>query len=246
MGAPRRAEVIGIPRKCTRCGQHKSIENFPLRLRGQARIPYYSRHSQCKECISARKAELRVPKKDSINARIRERRASNPIKTKKQKEKWYATMKAKEKLSSGFITCTKCKIEKPTSEFYKRCVSATGFQYRCKFCAKDWWRSKYYGDVEFRKKALDDATIRNRKAKYGVKPEVFNAILQAQDNKCAICNTVLDGSKFSLKGQLDHCHATGTVRGILCGKCNTSLGGFRDSEHILLAAARYVTRYRSG
>ena len=39
---------------------------------------------------------------------------------------------------------------------------------------------------------------------------------------------------------VDHNHKTGRVRGLLCGNCNTSLGGFKDNPALLNKAIRYI------
>lgn len=77
-----------------------------------------------------------------------------------------------------------------------------------------------------------------RKTKYGLTLAQFDAMLVAQGFECAICSTPLtDGRRTSV----DHCHATGKVRGLLCGHCNSGLGFFKDSPDKLFAAATYLT-----
>lgn len=39
---------------------------------------------------------------------------------------------------------------------------------------------------------------------------------------------------------VDHCHATGAFRGLLCHKCNSALGLMRDDPVLLETAARYL------
>ena len=59
-------------------------------------------------------------------------------------------------------------------------------------------------------------------------------LLDRQGGVCASCST----SEPRGKGDgwhLDHCHATGTIRGVLCGDCNTALGFARDSVERLEA-----------
>ena len=75
--------------------------------------------------------------------------------------------------------------------------------------------------------------------KYGLHTSEYEAILAAQNYKCAICIEPLS------KENVDHNHDTKTVRGILCTHCNTGLGMFKDNTHILSAAIDYLVRHGS-
>ncbi len=62
----------------------------------------------------------------------------------------------------------------------------------------------------------------------------YDAMRQRQNGACAICKR--SGRALCV----DHCHACGKVRGLLCGKCNSVLGFCGDSRAHLLAAATYL------
>ncbi|KKL76070.1 hypothetical protein LCGC14_2048590 [marine sediment metagenome] len=73
--------------------------------------------------------------------------------------------------------------------------------------------------------------------KYGLTLETFESLLASQDNVCAICKT----DEWGKKGPaVDHDHVTGAVRGILCGRCNSGLGHFRDNTDFLTGAIKYL------
>jgi hypothetical protein len=86
-----------------------------------------------------------------------------------------------------------------------------------------------------------------RLAKLGLTPEVFARMLEQQGGRCAICNraeTSTSHSGLVKTLAVDHDHATGIVRGLLCEKCNHGLGRFTDDPEILVAAAEYLIRVR--
>lgn len=65
--------------------------------------------------------------------------------------------------------------------------------------------------------------------KFGVTLEFLEEVLCQQGGKCAICGTVLFFSEprtSTACPHVDHCHATGKVRGILCRRCNQQLGNY--------------------
>ena len=67
-------------------------------------------------------------------------------------------------------------------------------------------------------------------------------MLEKQNGVCKICGDKETTSENGVTRRLavDHCHSTGKVRGLLCGKCNKSLGGFKDSKELLLKVINYL------
>jgi len=74
------------------------------------------------------------------------------------------------------------------------------------------------------------------KRAYGITLDDFDAMVAEQGGRCAICG--VDPPRLSV----DHDHATGQVRGLLCDSCNNGLGRFRDNPDSLMAAAAYLLR----
>ena len=66
----------------------------------------------------------------------------------------------------------------------------------------------------------------------------FKAMLEEQGGVCAICSKPPD------KGHLcvDHSHANGKIRGLLCQRCNTGLGCYYDELDLVMGASAYLRR----
>jgi len=62
------------------------------------------------------------------------------------------------------------------------------------------------------------------------------------DIKATVTECVICGSSEPLV--VDHDHATGEVRGMLCGHCNRGLGHFRDDPQLLEFARIYLLSLR--
>jgi hypothetical protein len=85
---------------------------------------------------------------------------------------------------------------------------------------------------------------------FGLTPDEFERMFQEQAGRCGICGTEMhltgdrrkDGSLKTNGICVDHCHATGVVRGLLCAPCNKGLGFFRDDPERLRAAVAYLAR----
>jgi hypothetical protein len=76
------------------------------------------------------------------------------------------------------------------------------------------------------------------KRRYNLTIEELQTLYEKQNHKCAICHqTELD---LGRKLNVDHCHKTGKVRGLLCGSCNRALGLLQDRAEICLSAANYL------
>lgn len=76
------------------------------------------------------------------------------------------------------------------------------------------------------------------KAKYGMTPEGWQAMFEAQGCKCAICESKDAGAKAGWN--TDHCHKSGRVRFILCAHCNRGLGSFKDNPDVMRKAAKMI------
>lgn len=68
---------------------------------------------------------------------------------------------------------------------------------------------------------------------------------ELQDHRCAICG-VREEDAAGKKLRLDHDHATGRPRALICHHCNCGLGHFRDNPGLLSAAARYLDERKPG
>jgi hypothetical protein len=89
---------------------------------------------------------------------------------------------------------------------------------------------------KYRAKNREAIRIKSRVARYKIDVLEFERLYDLQDACCAICRTAIDK-----KGcHIDHDHATGKVRGILCASCNTGIGLFKDSPSVLIQAAEYL------
>ena len=71
-------------------------------------------------------------------------------------------------------------------------------------------------------KSTNLAKDRRLRKTYGIGLDTYDLILLKQDKKCAICRRKLKlkGKPNYLTPQVDHCHETRKVRGILCRTCN--------------------------
>lgn len=83
------------------------------------------------------------------------------------------------------------------------------------------------------------------KKDFGITLADYAEMATAQDNKCAICNQPETEKRNGRVKALavDHDHATGKIRGLLCTMCNKGLGKFKDNRDFLLTAIRYLDKH---
>jgi hypothetical protein len=83
---------------------------------------------------------------------------------------------------------------------------------------------------------------------YDMTNDEFDQMLAAQGGRCAICRTdePRSGGRGGANGtwHVDHDHATGKNRGLLCSNCNRMLGQAKDNPATLRAGADYLERTR--
>jgi hypothetical protein len=130
---------------------------------------------------------------------------------------------------TGEKLCPKCKLPKPLDDFDIHHVGKNGLVYhaRCKSCRTDDMR------LTMRQRAV---------ARYGITLEQYEKMLADQGNACAVCgepeSDIQNGKLRPLC--VDHDHATGKIRGLLCNDCNRGLGFLGDNADRLEKAAYYL------
>ena len=71
---------------------------------------------------------------------------------------------------------------------------------------------------------------------YGITLHEYNKMYEEQKGKCSICGEFLEVL------YVDHDHKSGIVRGLLCNKCNTGIGFFKDTISLLESAIHYLKK----
>lgn len=132
--------------------------------------------------------------------------------------------------------CGDCKCDKPADEFSKNICTLDGLNSRCKTCMKQRWRNMRAKNPEM---VLRRQRSSNLRRCYGITNDGYNQRYVDQNGGCAICKSTNPGGG-NLHFAVDHDHATGTVRGLLCSCCNTGLGFFKDNAALLLRAVDYL------
>lgn len=204
----------------------------------------------CKE--KARNA--RVQKRVQEDREFRERRA------RQRRESWGRSHPPKppreRKAAPPEKECRTCLETKPVEEFYL--TSAGHPRSDCKQCAKAKRRAEYASNPVKRERAKKNAAnwqkknpernaeIRRRNKhkyrvrEYGIDFDRWTEMLVEQSGRCAVCLSPM------LNPCVDHCHATGRVRGLLCKDCNTGIGHLKDDIERLRAAIEYLGTFVTG
>jgi len=101
---------------------------------------------------------------------------------------------------------------------------------------------KTYRDAAF---ASEPELMRRRQADanlkhvFGITLAQYTEMLARQRGACAICGATSPGPR-NARFAVDHDHATGKVRGLLCSPCNLAIGMFRDDADLIDQAAAYL------
>ena len=141
--------------------------------------------------------------------------------------------------------CSACDTVKPVSEFYK---AGHGRDHYCKTCRRKKDRARSEKSSANRKKLQKDDPLYFRRKKlvkmYGITHEQWLEMYAQQNGVCAMCGKpetrVLYGGVAHLV--VDHDHATGKKRALLCHRCNSGLGRIEDVE-FFMKALRYLQRF---
>jgi hypothetical protein len=159
--------------------------------------------------------------------------------------------------------CNKCLETKPADEFYYRRTEPFERIKICKECSRMAARPIASARYERHKERLNaestearkhwtpeqraraNEQVRRRKlvADFGITHQEYDELLAFQQSVCAICKRP---EQRMFRGKLrrlsvDHDHATGKIRGLLCSECNLALGLLGDDVEVFRAAIEYLT-----
>lgn len=171
------------------------------------------------------------------------------------------------RLGSETKICIKCAEVKPRADFPLQYGKERS---RCKVChtadAMDWAnrnrekRRAYHREwarnnqekiraypktawkdlpSDYKKRKLEKAKRRHLERKYGITQADWDAMYAAQGGVCAVCKIPGRVGKHG-KLAVDHCHATGRVRGLLCTPCNISIGILGETPEQWEVVWRYL------
>jgi len=83
---------------------------------------------------------------------------------------------------------------------------------------------------------------RDLKQKYKISWEDYILMYDSQHGSCKICRKPLQllSDNQADVANVDHCHTTKKIRGLLCNSCNRGIGYLQDSSSLLRIAAEYL------
>ena len=127
--------------------------------------------------------------------------------------------------------CPQCNKTKSVEAFPKNVTTSDGYGAYCKPCHN--LTSRENRRINHGNRGY------HLKRRYGITQEDFDRLVAGQEGKCAICQTLPSGIK---PWHVDHNHATGKIRGVLCHHCNTGLGNLKDNVAVLKRAIAYLEK----
>lgn len=137
--------------------------------------------------------------------------------------------------------CTKClKAKSLKSGFYKTPLGKYGLRSTCKECCRAASQKWMNSNRDSFRLYARERYIQNRHRlrfeqllrKYGISESEYDELHAAQSGTCAIClfpETSKDWRGSTRRLAVDHDHRTGRIRGLLCYRCNVSLGTLEKS-----------------
>jgi len=122
--------------------------------------------------------------------------------------------------------CNSCGEIKVLEEFSLNSFGAFGRASQCRSC---------YNDKKRNRPNNPELNKHNSLSKhYGIGLEDYKKLYNEQEGKCKICQEYFDIL------DVDHCHTSNKIRGLLCSTCNSGLGMFKDNIELLKIAIKYL------
>lgn len=177
----------------------------------------------CKPCVAAYKREHYLVNKTRINAKNNnDYYAKREARLKRCREYYQENAEAIKAQVREYTRANKDKISQYHKSYYRENRDEL-------LVTRQIYASGHRDEIE-------DYRLR---AAYGISLAQYEEMLVAQDGRCRICGS----DKADSRGRslhVDHDHATGRVRGLLCNQCNHAIGLLQDSPERFERAADYL------
>lgn len=146
-----------------------------------------------------------------------------------RQKRYLASPKGKETRRRNNAAYVLCPEAKARQHKYLQTYTTTSPVYKA-------WVKLYTARPEVKLRAKTRAGV-YRLRKFGLTEASYAALRSRQNGVCAICHGCnTKGRQLSI----DHSHATGSVRGLLCQKCNVALGLLGETSTLVLKAYNYL------
>ena len=208
----RSASRDGLQSYCRECFAAWAREHRPRKLAPLPQVPEGMKW--CRSCERALEVDAFAVHRGRPDGRKSYCRECGHDRYRTGRESQGALVRPKV-VPEGHKFCRSCQTVKPLSDWTASAYTTDGFRSSCRACTSA--------------RARRDHLVRT----YGITADDVAAMLEAQDGVCAIC-------RAADAAHIDHDHATGAVRGMLCFRCNAALGQFDDDPVVLVRAARYL------
>lgn len=209
------AALLALPspktKRCRTCGEMKDHSLFFAAKTNRGGL-----NNQCKACFSAACKRRYEANKTAVLDKCREYRLRN-------RDRIVARVRAK---------------YADRTEAQKAEDRAKRLEWRLNNVEKKKADDKAWCEANRDRKTLADRRGWLRRER-GITHEQYDALVNAQGGKCAICGGPPRGNSKKYF-HVDHDHETGAVRGLLCFPCNASLGMLKDDTDLLRKAIQYL------
>lgn len=137
--------------------------------------------------------------------------------------------------------CTKCSLEQGAR--YRRLNKDSISEYGKKWYAKNKEKSAEKSR-KWHEKNIGKKRDKHLRKTYGISLVEYAKMVCDQNGLCLICNNPPTGSGRYEELFVDHDHATGRVRGLLCHGCNTALGMVKENTNTLSDMIDYIKYFK--
>lgn len=176
----------------------------------------------------------------------------------------------RDKPDEGVKYCPRCKKTRPKIEFQKNRTSSDGCQNYCKECygvaakpgqtekqcpacgntfplEEGFHRCRTGYQARCRACNYEQARKSKFKREYDITPEQYEAMVLEQKGVCFLCGKQDTRTIWGKTPRLsvDHCHACGVVRRLLCFDCNQGIGLFKEDTELLRRVIVYLEEHKS-